>query len=463
MPSKNKQPQIPLPKSWGTHVKTAILHIVALAQYTLTYSRSWAADSTNERVRLKAENDQLVQELALRQEELRIKDARMRQIAPARRPHYPPTERMAILELRAARGWSLEQTARTFLVTADTIRSWVRRIDEAGAKALVETSLPVNKFPDYVRYLVQRLKVLCPILGKQKIAQVLCRAGLHLGTTAVGRILKEDPHPKPAGKQAASPQSTEETLQAENVPSEAAKRVVTAKRINHVWHVDLTLVPTRLGFWTSWLPFSLPQCRPFGYWVAAIIDHFSRRAMGFAVFQKDPDSRDVRSFLGRAMHQAQARPKYLICDKGKQFWCQGFKDWCRRKGIRPRFGAVGQHGSIAVVERFIQTVKVECTRRVLVWFRAKTFRQELLWFAAWYNQHRPHTTLGARTPDEVYFQKRPANQSPRFEPRALWPRPAPCALPQVLVKGQPGVRIELEVSYQHSRKHLPLATVRRAA
>jgi putative transposase len=463
MPSKNKQPQIPLPKSWGTHVKTAILHVVALAQYALTYSRSWAADSTNQRVRLKAENDHLQQELALRQEELRIKDARMHQMAPARRPHYPPTERMAILELRAARAWSLEQTARTFLITADTIRSWVRRIDEAGAKALVQTSLPLNKFPDFVRYLVQRLKVLCPMLGKQKIAQVLCRAGLHLGTTTVGRILKEDPHPKPAGKQAASPQSTEETLQAEKVPTEAARRVVTAKRINHVWHIDLTLVPTRLGFWTSWLPFSLPQCWPFGYWVAVVIDHFSRRAMGFAVFQKDPDSRDVRCFLGRAMHQAQAKPKYLICDKGKQFWCRGFKDWCRRKGIRPRFGAVGQHGSIAVVERFIQTVKVGCTRRIQVSFRAKTFRQELLWFAAWYNQHRPHTTLGGRTPDEVYFQKRPANQSPRFEPRALWPRVAPCALPQVLVKGQPGVRIELEVSYQHSRQHLPIATIRRAA
>jgi len=239
--------------------------------------------------------------------------------------------------------------------------------------------------------------------------------------------------------------------------------VVTAKRINHVWHIDLTLVPTRLGFWTSWLPFSLPQCWPFGYWVAVVIDHFSRRAMGFAVFQKDPDSRDVRCFLGRAMHQAQAKPKYLICDKGKQFWCRGFKDWCRRKGIRPRFGAVGQHGSIAVVERFIQTVKMECTRRLLVSLRAKTFRQELLRFAAWYNQHRPHTTLGGRTPDEVYSQNRPANQSPRFEPRALWPRSAPCALPQVLVKGQPGVRIELEVSNQHSRKHLPVAAVRRAA
>ncbi len=77
MPGKNKQPRIPLPKSWGTHVKSAVLHVIALGQYALTYSRSWAADSTNQRVRLKAENDRLEQELVLRQEELRIKNARM--------------------------------------------------------------------------------------------------------------------------------------------------------------------------------------------------------------------------------------------------------------------------------------------------------------------------------------------------------------------------------------------------
>jgi transposase InsO family protein len=219
-----------------------------------------------------------------------------------------------------------------------------------------------------------------------------------------------------------------------------------------------------LGFWVSWLPFSLPQGWPFAYWVAVVIDHFSRRVMGFAVFRKVPNSRDIRYFLGRAMHQAHATPKYLISDKGKQFWCHAFKDWCQRQEIRPRFGAIGQHGSIAVVERFIQTMKVECTRRLLVVpLRDKTFRQELVWFATWYNEHRPHTTLGGRTPDEVHSYRRPANRSPRFEPRAFWPRPAPCALPQVLVKGQSGVRLELDVSYQHGRRHLPLAALHRTA
>jgi hypothetical protein len=96
-------------------------------QHALTYSRSWAADSSNQRVRLKAECDRLEQEVALRGKEIRIKDVRMAQIDPQRRPHYPATERMAILELRASRGWSLEQAAKVFLLTADTISSWVRR------------------------------------------------------------------------------------------------------------------------------------------------------------------------------------------------------------------------------------------------------------------------------------------------------------------------------------------------
>ena len=77
MASKSEAPEIPLPKSWGKHVKSAILHIIALAQYALTYSRSWAADSTNQRIRLKADNDRLTQEVAQLREEIRIKDARM--------------------------------------------------------------------------------------------------------------------------------------------------------------------------------------------------------------------------------------------------------------------------------------------------------------------------------------------------------------------------------------------------
>ena len=77
---------------------------------------------------------------------------------------------MAILELKAARGWSTAQTARRFQVEPDTVASWMKRVDEGGPSALVQTSEPVNRFPGFVRYLVRRLKVLCPTLGKKRIA-----------------------------------------------------------------------------------------------------------------------------------------------------------------------------------------------------------------------------------------------------------------------------------------------------
>lgn len=191
--SKKPATKVPLPKNWNRHVKSAILHVVSLTQYAVAYTRSWAADSSNARVRLTAERDRLEQEVALLREEIRIKDARLARLDAHRRPHYPSTERMAILQLRAARAWSLQETAKAFLVTADTVASWMQRVDEAGTEALVQTPEPVNKFPDFVRAMVQRLRTLCPTMGKKKIAQTLSRAGLHLGTTTVGRMLKEKP------------------------------------------------------------------------------------------------------------------------------------------------------------------------------------------------------------------------------------------------------------------------------
>ena len=135
----------------------------------------------------------------------------------------------------------------------------------------------------------------------------------------------------------------------------------------------------------------------------------------------------------------------------------------RRPGIRIRFGAVGQHGSIAVVDRFIRSLKEEGLRKILVSICQGTFHQQVLSYTAWNNIHRPHTFLNGATPDERYFGRRPANRAPRFEPRARWPRGSPCAKPQTLVKGQPGVRLELAVTFEGGRKHLPIVTLRRVA
>ncbi len=168
---------IALPRRWNRRVKSAILHILAISHYVFAALQGWAAQNRCLKVRLQAEVDRLKQELGLLQEELRIKDNRMSRVLPHRRPYYGPLERMSILELRATRGWSAQQTAERFVISPATVASWMARIDEEGPSALLRIPQPVNKFPDLVRYIVQRLRLLCPRLGKVKIAEMLCRAG----------------------------------------------------------------------------------------------------------------------------------------------------------------------------------------------------------------------------------------------------------------------------------------------
>ena len=72
------------------------------------------AKQIDTRVRLQAELGRCYEEIAQLRGEIRIKDAGMARVPARRRPCYPSTERMSILELQAARVWSLEQTARAF-------------------------------------------------------------------------------------------------------------------------------------------------------------------------------------------------------------------------------------------------------------------------------------------------------------------------------------------------------------
>ena len=116
-----------------------------------------------------------------------------------------------------------------------------------------------------------------------------------------------------------------------------------------------------------------------------------------------------------------------------------------------------------MVERFILTLKQLIGQLHFVPFRRESFRRELDLIVLWYNEHRPHMTLGGKTPHEVYEKCFPANRKPRIEPRPGWPRGSPCARPQTLVAGKPGDRFDLIVSFQGKRPHLPMMTVRRAA
>ncbi len=227
------------PANWPKQAKSILIHIMSMARIALLYARSNCLNNRNSTTAIQLQ--QARDEINLFREELRIKDTRMIRIPPNHRPHYTPTGRLAILELKAARGWSSSQTAEAFLLNPETVAYWIKMLDDIGSNTLLRTPQPVNKLSDFIRYIVGRLKILCPALGKVKIAQAFTKAGLVLSASSVGRILKNNKPPK----------------EPDSFAAQVSKRIIHARRPNHIWHVDLTVIPISSGFWTSWLPSGL--------------------------------------------------------------------------------------------------------------------------------------------------------------------------------------------------------------
>jgi hypothetical protein len=54
---------------------------------------------------------------------------------------------------------------------------------------------------------------------------------------------------------------------------------------------------------------------------------------------------------------------------------------------------VGKHGSIAVVQGFIRTLKEQLRQVSVVPLRREDFQSEVNLIADWYNEYRPHKNL----------------------------------------------------------------------
>jgi hypothetical protein len=93
----------------------------ALALAVATEVRGWALNSPIERVRLRAEAERLRALLAQRTEELDLMTTRFERVPAKNRPHFSPPERLRVLSLKAACGWSAAETGRRLLLAPSTV------------------------------------------------------------------------------------------------------------------------------------------------------------------------------------------------------------------------------------------------------------------------------------------------------------------------------------------------------
>ncbi len=209
-----------------------------------------------------------------------------------------------------------------------------------------------------------------------------------------------------------------------------------------------------------WLPLSLATVWPSVWCICAVLDHFTRAPVAWRVFPKEPTAAGVCGVLDDAVERAGRAPRHIVSDKGHQFQSE-YRQWCNRNAVKPRFGALGQHGSIAVLERFWRSLKTECVRRLLVPLARSAMEEALAAYMRWYIEHRPHEALRGATPGEVLRGESPAAGLPPFEPRARHPlaRGDPAAVFRRPVNG----RLELVVAPHDGRAFLPVVELRDVA
>ena len=139
------------------------------------------------------------------------------------------------------------------------------------------------------------------------------------------------------------------------------------------------MVPLFGGFWVPWSPRALPPIWPFCWWVAAVVDHYSRRVLAWRVFWRQPTAEQVVGMLDWARVVSGGAPRYMVTDQGSQFRDE-YRGWCDAHGVTPRYGAVGRYGSIAVIERFWGTMKREGLRRIVLPLRYEAMCREVQLF-----------------------------------------------------------------------------------
>jgi putative transposase len=128
-----------------------------------------------------------------------------------------------------------------------------------------------------------------------------------------------------------------------------------------------------------------------------LIDDFNREALAIDVDFSLPALRVIRSL--QQVIEWRGKPLTTRCDNGPEYISGELKTWADRRGIKIEYIQPGKPQQNAYVERFNRTVRYECLN--VEWFRTRTEARVII--EQWrrhYNQVRPHSSLGYRTPHE---------------------------------------------------------------
>ena len=136
--------------------------------------------------------------------------------------------------------------------------------------------------------------------------------------------------------------------------------------------------------------------------LAIVLDVFSRRIPAFAgtgwAIAGHLRTELVLDALDMAVEQR--RPDSVIhhSDQGCQSTSLAFGERCRRWGVVPSMGSVGECFDNAMAESFFATLECELLDRTHFHDHHQAHRAIFEFIEGWYNPHRRHRGLGQQSP-----------------------------------------------------------------
>ena len=220
-----------------------------------------------------------------------------------------------------------------------------------------------------------------PESGSRMMVRVLARQGVVVNRKRVQRLMNL------MGIRSLAPQRKTTVANKEHFKYPYLLRGLLIDRPNQVWCTDITYIPFAKGF----------------MYLVAIMDWHSRKVLSWRL-----SNTMTVDFCVAALEEALAlfgTPEIFNTDQGSQFTAHPFVKVLLDSGVQVSMDGVGRAIDNVFIERLWRTVKYDH-----VYLNpansGNELRDGLEIYLNYYNEERPHSSLGDMTPDETYYQSR---------------------------------------------------------
>lgn len=241
---------------------------------------------------------------------------------------------------------------------------------------------PISQRDQELMKRIDRLHLEMPYAGSRMLRDLLAPDGVQVGRKHVATLMQRMSIEALYRK----PRTTRKHPQHRVYPY--LLRGLTIDRPNQVWAMDITYIPMARGF----------------VYLTAVVDWYSRRVLAWRV----SITMDVH-FCIEAVEEALALygpPAIMNTDQGSQFTSMAFTSLLKDHGIQISMDGKGAWRDNVFIERLWRSVKYEEVY-LHAYDTVSDSRTGLRRYFDLYNRRRPHSSLGRKTPDQVYFNQQP--------------------------------------------------------